>query len=44
MEDNPASKIGSVLLVLLAGGTIGLFTGSVVSFIRLPAIIVTLAT
>jgi ribose/xylose/arabinose/galactoside ABC-type transport system permease subunit/ABC-type multidrug transport system ATPase subunit len=44
MEDTPASKVGSVLLVLLAGAAIGLFTGSVVSFIRLPAIIVTLAT
>ncbi|HEX3303837.1 MAG TPA: ATP-binding cassette domain-containing protein [Thermomicrobiales bacterium] len=44
MEDTFASKVGSVLLVLLAGAAIGLFTGSVVSYIRLPAIIVTLAT
>ncbi len=44
MEDTFASKVGSILLVLLAGGAIGLFTGSVVSYIRLPAIIVTLAT
>ena len=34
----------AVAIVLIGGGLLGLFTGSIVTFVRLPAIIVTLAT
>jgi ribose transport system ATP-binding protein len=44
MYDTPLSKVTAVAIVLIGGGLLGLFTGSIVTFIRLPAIIVTLAT
>jgi ABC-type sugar transport system ATPase subunit/ribose/xylose/arabinose/galactoside ABC-type transport system permease subunit len=44
MYDTPLSKVTAVVIVLIGGGLLGLFTGSIVTFIRLPAIIVTLAT
>jgi ABC-type sugar transport system ATPase subunit/ribose/xylose/arabinose/galactoside ABC-type transport system permease subunit len=44
MFDTPGSKVGSVALVLAGGALLGLFTGAVVTLIKLPAIIVTLAT
>jgi ribose transport system permease protein len=44
MYDNPASMVGAILLVVAVGAGIGLFTGGLVTFARIPAIIVTLAT
>jgi ABC-type sugar transport system ATPase subunit/ribose/xylose/arabinose/galactoside ABC-type transport system permease subunit len=44
MVDTPVMKAAAVVIVLVGGALLGLFTGSVVTFIRLPAIIVTLAT
>ena len=44
MVDTPGSKVGAVALVLVGGALLGLFTGSIVTLIKLPAIIVTLAT
>ena len=44
MYDNPLSMVESGDLVLVGGALIGLFTGAIVSYIKLPAIIVTLAT
>jgi ribose transport system permease protein len=44
MVDTPLSKITAVGIVLIGGALLGLATGSIVTFIRLPAIIVTLAT
>jgi len=44
MYDNPLSMAKAVVLVLVGGSLIGLFTGAIVSYIKLPAIIVTLAT
>lgn len=44
MYDNPLSMVKAVTLVLAGGALIGLFTGAIVSYIKLPAIIVTLAT
>jgi ribose transport system permease protein len=44
MFDTPLSKAMAVAIVLLGGAVLGLFTGSIVTFVRLPAIIVTLAT
>ncbi|MEZ4505407.1 MAG: ATP-binding cassette domain-containing protein [Thermomicrobiales bacterium] len=44
MWDNPLSMIKAVTMVLAGGALIGLFTGAIVSYIKLPAIIVTLAT
>jgi len=44
MYDTPASMVGAVLIVVGAGAAIGLFTGGLVTFARIPAIIVTLAT
>jgi ABC-type sugar transport system ATPase subunit/ribose/xylose/arabinose/galactoside ABC-type transport system permease subunit len=44
MVDTPLSKMTAVAVVLVGGALLGLATGSIVTFIRLPAIIVTLAT
>jgi ribose transport system permease protein len=44
MFDGPVSKVIAVAIVLAGGALLGLFTGSIVTYIRLPAIIVTLAT
>ena len=44
MYDNPLSMAKAVTLVLVGGVLIGLFTGAIISYIKLPAIIVTLAT
>ncbi|HYO31050.1 MAG TPA: ATP-binding cassette domain-containing protein [Thermomicrobiales bacterium] len=44
MVDSPVSKVSSVALVLLGGALLGTLTGAVVTLIKLPAIIVTLAT
>jgi ABC-type sugar transport system ATPase subunit/ribose/xylose/arabinose/galactoside ABC-type transport system permease subunit len=44
MYDTPLSKVTAVVIVLVGGAMLGLFTGGIVTFIRLPAIIVTLAT
>jgi ribose transport system ATP-binding protein len=44
MFDTPGSKALAVAIVLVGGGLLGLFTGSIVTYVRLPAIIVTLAT
>ena len=44
MVDTPLSKMTAVVIVLIGGALLGLATGSIVTFIRLPAIIVTLAT
>ena len=44
MFDTPLSKVTAVVIVLVGGALLGLATGSIVTFIRLPAIIVTLAT
>lgn len=44
MYDNPLSMAKAVTLVLVGGALIGLATGAIVSYIKLPAIIVTLAT
>src|SRR5215212_5800491 len=44
MFDTPLSKVTAVIIVLVGGAVLGLATGSIVTFIRLPAIIVTLAT
>jgi ABC-type sugar transport system ATPase subunit/ribose/xylose/arabinose/galactoside ABC-type transport system permease subunit len=44
MYDNPLSMAKAIAMVLAGGVFIGLFTGAIVSFIHLPAIIVTLAT
>jgi ribose transport system ATP-binding protein len=44
MYDTPLSKTTAVAIVLIGGALLGLATGSIVTFIRLPAIIVTLAT
>lgn len=44
MYDNPLSMVKAVTLVLAGGALIGLFTGAIISYIKLPAIIVTLAT
>jgi ribose transport system ATP-binding protein len=44
MYDNPLSMTKAITMVLVGGALIGLFTGAIVSLVRLPAIIVTLAT
>ncbi len=44
MNDGPSSKAKAILIVLLGGALLGLFTGGIVTLVRLPAIIVTLAT
>ena len=44
MWDNPLSMAKALTMVLVGGVLIGLFTGAIVAFVRLPAIIVTLAT
>jgi ABC-type sugar transport system ATPase subunit/ribose/xylose/arabinose/galactoside ABC-type transport system permease subunit len=44
MFDTPLSKATAVVTVLVGGALLGLATGSIVTFIKLPAIIVTLAT
>ena len=44
MWDSPISMVKAVTLVLAGGALIGLFTGAIVSYLKLPAIIVTLAT
>ena len=44
MYDSPSSMVKAVVLVMAVGALLGLATGSVVTFARLPAIIVTLAT
>jgi ribose transport system ATP-binding protein len=44
MYDSPLSKATAVAIVLIGGALLGLATGSIVTFIKLPAIIVTLAT
>ena len=44
MYDNPASMVGAILIVVAVGAAIGIFTGGLVTFARIPAIIVTLAT
>ncbi|MDF2762049.1 MAG: transporter related [Thermomicrobiales bacterium] len=44
MVDTPLSKATAVTIVLVGGALLGLATGSIVTFVRLPAIIVTLAT
>ncbi len=44
MYDNPLSMVKAVVLVLAGGSLIGLFTGAIIAYIKLPAIIVTLAT
>lgn len=44
MYDNPLSMAKAVVMVLVGGSLIGLFTGAIVAYIKLPAIIVTLAT
>jgi ABC-type sugar transport system ATPase subunit/ribose/xylose/arabinose/galactoside ABC-type transport system permease subunit len=44
MYDNPLSMAKAITMVLVGGAFIGLFTGAIVTFVRLPAIIVTLAT
>lgn len=44
MYDNPLSMLTATLIVLVGGGILGAFTGGIVSFFKLPAIIVTLAT
>ncbi|MCO5223236.1 MAG: ATP-binding cassette domain-containing protein [Thermomicrobiales bacterium] len=44
MWDSPLSMAKAVTMVLVGGALIGLFTGAIVSYIKLPAIIVTLAT
>ena len=44
MYDSPSSKTTAIAIVLIGGALLGLATGSIVTFIRLPAIIVTLAT
>ena len=38
------SKVKALVIVLVGGGLLGMFTGGIVTFVRLPAIIVTLAT
>jgi ribose transport system permease protein len=43
MKDGPAGIFSSLLLTLAAGVTVGFIMGSVVTFARVPAIIVTLA-
>ncbi|HET7093879.1 MAG TPA: ABC transporter permease, partial [Thermomicrobiales bacterium] len=42
--DSGGSMIKALLIVLVGGGLLGVFTGGIVTLIRLPAIIVTLAT
>jgi len=44
MYDNPLSMAKAIAIVLIGGGVLGAFTGAIVTLIRLPAIIVTLAT
>jgi ABC-type sugar transport system ATPase subunit/ribose/xylose/arabinose/galactoside ABC-type transport system permease subunit len=44
MYDSGGSMIKALLIVLVGGGLLGVFTGGIVTLIRLPAIIVTLAT
>src|SRR5215213_371041 len=44
MFDTSLSKVTAVVIVLIGGALLGLATGSIVTFIRLPAIILTLAT
>ena len=44
MYDTSLSKVSAVGTVLIGGALLGLATGSIVTFIKLPAIIVTLAT
>ncbi len=44
MFDSPLSMVKAITMVLAGGALIGLFTGAIVSYIKLPAIIVTLAT
>ncbi len=44
MYGSPTSMVAAVVLVMAVGALLGLGTGAVVTFARLPAIIVTLAT
>jgi ribose transport system permease protein len=44
MYDSPGSMVFAVLLIIVSGLAIGVFTGGLVSIARIPAIIVTLAT
>ena len=44
MYAGTGSMLKALVIVLVGGGLLGMFTGSVVTLIRLPAIIVTLAT
>ncbi len=44
MYDTPGSMAYAILLTIAAGALIGIFTGGMVTFVRIPAIIVTLAT
>ncbi len=44
MFSSPSSMVKAVAIVIIGGMVLGVFTGSIVTLIRLPAIIVTLAT
>lgn len=44
MYDNPLSMTKAITMVLVGGVLIGLFTSAIISYVKLPAIIVTLAT
>jgi ribose transport system permease protein len=44
MYGSGGSMIKALLIVMVGGGLLGVFTGGIVTLIRLPAIIVTLAT
>jgi ribose transport system permease protein len=44
MYEGTGSMLKALVIVLVGGGLLGMFTGSIVTLIRLPAIIVTLAT
>ncbi len=44
MYDSPLTMLTATLIVLAGGGLLGAATGGIVSFFKLPAIIVTLAT
>jgi ribose transport system permease protein len=43
MKDGAAGILGSIIITMLSGVAVGLVTGSIVTFARIPAIIVTLA-
>lgn len=43
MKDGAIGIIGSIIITMLSGAAAGLVTGSIVTFARIPAIIVTLA-